>query len=859
MEAALSAALSSTGSSLHAMEGQLLCSPKMAASGSPSAAASSASGSPASDAGAAPGPRLMVRPDGTTCSLFEFAQLLRVPTQEPLPAPSLSGASSGSDGKSKAAVLSPPDTLPPSTPGWLSLLPPGVTADGGAGTGKGDEAAAAASASDSGGGVDSKLSVKAGFAAPEGLAVGALRFDCGYLLDAARSWKIRMLHPSLRDAGPEGASSGAGAAGPFERMPDGLVVPGSPVGKMPSRGVGPSGGLRAGPESFVAAGAGSAAPTAAIAGLLSDEAKPGDYDERGDREPMLGPLLASGALSPRQVWWYAQQLRRQAARKIAGSLAAGADPVGSKGVVATQHLLDEVLGKGVTGGSTATSGGIRGSSSVGDLAALTGQATAGGHGKEGMTASEAVARKAGGSSADEGRSDEGDEEGGPVDLEKMRSQVQWCDRLLKLVLEREHAYHLAYAAGDAMYLQPLRRDGARQLPWAADAADVLGRVRTCVPPAGHPLAQEFSSAAAAPASAKGGGSVAGMDALKGALASKGPGTSVVLPLHECLKHPLVRCIDSGHTGHALVDAAARTLRITGSVPIRLLDILIAQACKYMCIPWRVALGWLAGRCVGPSLPQMALRVQEKCGFVPDWVTPAPHPMQLGDPCGVAAARHPDPYGDFVARLVPRVARIDGPYRCSMHPDVPTGVLRKAGVSKVAHPAAMLVPAMSGMPACVAGSEALSRQRSSTASRASPAPALGKPPAALAKAPETAAQMQRDWWPTAAAVACAGGEFGGACAWCPVDGAAAAADTVAEIQGSGGSAGAAFGEGTLAKGAQLLLPCSSRIAVRNWTIALGSKLYAAASEASAFAKRSAMAAGGSSGGGVRPAEDLDSVY
>ena len=289
---------------------------------------------------------------------------------------------------------------------------------------------------------------------------------------------MRMLHPKLREGGPKGsagaasgssAGAGAGAAkggglsidlSAVGTRGSGLVVPGSPMASSPmvGRSVGPPGALRADPGSFTAAaGAGAAAPTAAIAGLPTNEAKPGDYDERGERDPMIGALLSTGVLSPRLVWWYAQQLRRQAARQIASSASAGATPTGAKGVVATSHLMDEVLGRGVAG-STATSGGIHGSSSSGDLAALTGQATEGAHGRGHTSDKEAASRTAGGSDPDD---EAGGEEGGPIDVGSMRAQVQWCDRLLKVVLEREHAYHLAYAAGDGMYQQPLRRDGAR--------------------------------------------------------------------------------------------------------------------------------------------------------------------------------------------------------------------------------------------------------------------------------------------------------------------------------------------------------------------------------------------------------------
>jgi len=62
------------------------------------------------DAGAAPGPRLMVRADGTTCSLFEFTQLLRVPSHEPLPAPELAEATGGDSALGCSAAEATPAT-----------------------------------------------------------------------------------------------------------------------------------------------------------------------------------------------------------------------------------------------------------------------------------------------------------------------------------------------------------------------------------------------------------------------------------------------------------------------------------------------------------------------------------------------------------------------------------------------------------------------------------------------------------------------------------------------------------------------------------------------------------------------------
>jgi len=201
--------------------------------------------------------------------------------------------------------------------------------------------------------------------------------------------------------------------------------------------------------------------------------------------------------------------------------------------------------------------------------------------------------------------------------------------------------------------------------------DILARVRSCVPPKEHAVAGQYDSIGTLPVESLGRAGVS-KDEVAAVCHDLAPSASAeVLSIGECLRHPLLRCIDSGHSGFALVDAAARTLRITGSIPDRLMGILIVQACKYMCVPWKAVLGWLAGRCVDISLPLLALRVQEKCGFVPDWVRPAPHPLELGDPCGVASARHPDPYGDFVGRLVPRLGALAGPYRCSMHPDIPT--------------------------------------------------------------------------------------------------------------------------------------------------------------------------------------------
>jgi len=234
-----------------------------------------------------------------------------------------------------------------------------------------------------------------------------------------------------------------------------------------------------------------------------------------------------------------------------------------------------------------------------------------GHGSSSSSqkAAEDAAKVAGGmdeSDLEEGGSVDGSSDGESHvgDAESLRAQVEWCDGLLKLVLEREHAYHVSHAVGCNLNSVPLRKDRVRNLPWAVDSSSLIESLSTLIPPAGTEFDWEYKASA----SAVSGGSHVSEEEIKhlaSALSSRAMHSkklAPVIPLQDCLRHPLVRCLDSGFTGYALVDAAARLLRISGSVPARLLDILIAHSCKYFGLPWQITLGWLAGRCIELPVP-----------------------------------------------------------------------------------------------------------------------------------------------------------------------------------------------------------------------------------------------------------------